>query len=283
MEKVRTVAEIKEIVNECRKGGKTIGLVPTMGYFHEGHLSLMREAGKNSDIQIVSIFVNPSQFGPGEDYKRYPRDLERDEKLAEAEGVDFLFVPEVPEMYPPGYSTFVEVDGLSDGMCGRSRPGHFRGVATVVTKLFNLIRPDVAYFGQKDAQQAVIIKRMVADLNMDTEIKVLPVVREKDGLAMSSRNEYLSSEERKSATVLYRALLKGRDEIIAGEKSVSEIKKKVSEIIESEKPARIDYVAIVDPETLNEKLTVDGPALIAVAVWIGKTRLIDNIVVANSA
>ena len=295
MKTVKTIAEMERIVREVKRSGKSIALVPTMGYFHEGHLSLIREAREKGDILIVSIFVNPAQFGPGEDYERYPRDLRRDDVMAEREKVDFIFAPSVSEIYPSGYSTFVEVEGLSKVMCGENRPAHFRGVTTVVAKLFNLIQPNTAYFGQKDAQQVIIIKKMVSDLNMGVEIKVLPIVREKDGLAMSSRNAYLSEEERKTAAVLYRALLKAKDEIIrgsqtpggkpaadkpgSGNKLLKTIRKEITEMIESEKLARIDYIAIVDTENLQELNTIDGSALIALAVWIGKTRLIDNLIV----
>ncbi len=279
MKTVKTAAEMRGIVREAKRDGKSIALVPTMGYFHEGHLSLIREARKKCDVLIVSIFVNPTQFDPSEDYERYPRDLNRDEVIAERGKVDFIFAPDVSEMYSSGYSTFVEVEGLSKVMCGKNRPAHFRGVTTVVAKLFNLIEPDTAYFGQKDAQQVVIIKKMVSDLNMGVEIHVCPTVREKDGLAMSSRNAYLNEEERKAATVLYRALLKAKDEIIRGDKLLKFIRKEITEMIESEKLARIDYITIVDPENLQEIAGIDKPVLIAIAVWIGKTRLIDNIIV----
>ena len=279
MKTISKVSEMKNIVNEVKKEGKSIGLVPTMGYFHQGHLSLIREVRKKCDILIASIFVNPTQFGPSEDYERYPRDLGRDELIAEREKVDFIFAPSVSEMYPSGYSTFLEVEGLSKVMCGKSRPAHFRGVTTVVAKLFNVIQPDVAYFGQKDAQQAAIIKKMASDLDMDVEIHVCPIVREKDGLAMSSRNAHLNEEERKTATVLYRSLLKAKDEIIKGKKDAGEISKEITEVIEGEKLARIDYIAIVDPENLQEVDNIDQEVLIATAVWIGKTRLIDNIYV----
>ncbi len=282
MKTISKVSEMKNIVNEVKKEGKSIGLVPTMGYFHQGHLSLIREVRKKCDILIASIFVNPTQFGPSEDYERYPRDLGRDELIAEREKVDFIFAPSVSEMYPSGYSTFLEVEGLSKVMCGKSRPAHFRGVTTVVAKLFNLVQPDTAYFGQKDAQQAAIIKKMVSELNMDVEIHICPIVREKDGLAMSSRNAYLNEEERKAALVLYRALLKAKDEIIKGKKDAGEIRKEITEVIEGEKLARIDYIAIVDPENLQEVDNIEQEVLIAVAVWIGKTRLIDNIIARKS-
>ena len=279
MKIINTIAEIRDVVVRIKKDGRIIGLVPTMGYFHEGHLSLIRQARRDCDVLIVSIFVNPTQFGAGEDYKTYPGDLSRDCRLAEKENVDYIFAPGVSEMYAPDHAGFVEVESLSKTMCGKSRPTHFRGVTTVVAKLFNLIQPDIAYFGQKDAQQAVIIRKMVSDLNMNLEIRVLPIVREEDGLAMSSRNKYLSAEERKSATVLYKALLKAQDEIAGGERDAANVSKKVTEMIQSEKPARLDYIAIVDPENLNEKSAIDGPVLIAIAAYIGKTRLIDNIIV----
>ncbi len=282
MKTISKVSEMRRIVREIKGNGKSISLVPTMGYFHEGHLSLIREASKKCDILIVSIFVNPTQFGPSEDYEHYPRDLGRDELIAEREEVAFIFAPSVSEMYPSSYSTFLEVEGLSKVMCGKSRPAHFRGVTTVVAKLFNLVQPDTAYFGQKDAQQAAIIKKMVSELNMDVEIHICPIVREKDGLAMSSRNAYLNEEERKAALVLYRALLKAKDEIIKGKKDAGEIRKEITEVIEGEKLARIDYIAIVDPENLQEVDNIEQEVLIAVAVWIGKTRLIDNIIARKS-
>ena len=279
MKTIRTTSEIKEVVREAKVNGKSVHLVPTMGYFHEGHIMLIRSARKKCDILIVSIFVNPAQFGANEDYEHYPRDLTRDEKIAEKEKVNFIFAPNVSEMYPTDCSTFVEVESLSRIMCGESRPIHFRGVTTVVAKLFNLIQPDAAYFGQKDAQQSVIIKKMVSDLNMGVKIKVLPTVREKDGLAMSSRNEYLNKEERKAAVILYRALLKAKDEIAKGQKNAGKLRKEITEMIKGEKLARIDYIAVVDPENLNETAVIDKPVLIAIAVWFGKTRLIDNIIV----
>lgn len=276
---VKTVSEIRDVVTPLKRDGKSIGFVPTMGYFHEGHLSLIRQARKDCEILVVSVFVNPTQFGPGEDYKTYPRDLRKDTALAEKEKVDFIFAPHVSEMYTSDHVTFVKVEGMSKIMCGKSRPIHFRGVTTVVVKLFNLIQPDIAYFGQKDAQQAVIIKKMVSDLNMNVEIRVLPIVREQDGLAMSSRNKNLSPEERRSATILYKALLEAEEEIAKSEKNADKIRKKTAKMIGSEKLARLDYIEIVDTEDLNQKTTIDGPVLIAVAAWFGKTRLIDNIIV----
>lgn len=269
---------MQSLSKKIRKEGKTISFVPTMGYLHEGHLSLIRQAGKDGDILVLSIFVNPTQFGAGEDPKRYPRDLERDRKLAGKEGVDILFVPSSKEMYPEGYHTFIEVEKLSEPLCGRSRPGHFRGVATVVAKLFNIINPHIAYFGQKDAQQAVIIKRMVNDLNMEVKIKVLPIVREKDGLALSSRNEYLSPEERRAAPVLYKSLQEARMMLDSGERNGRKIILRMEETIRKENPARIDYISVVDGETLENRERIEGRVLIALAVWIGKTRLIDNLI-----
>ncbi len=279
MKIIKTMAEIRDVIMGLKKDGKSIALVPTMGCFHEGHLSLMRAARKKCDALVVSIFVNRTQFGAGEDYEHYPRDLKRDTDLAEMEKVDFIFAPDAEEMYPPGYASFVEVEGLGKIMCGKTRPIHFRGVVTIVMKLFNLIQPDIAYFGQKDAQQAVIIRKMVSDLNMNVKIKVLPVVREEDGLAMSSRNEYLNDEERKTAAILYRALLKAKEEIAEGKRNAGEIRKMMTKMLESERLARLDYIAIVDPENLHEVVSIEKDVLIAIAVWLGKTRLIDNIIV----
>lgn len=278
MEVLTTVQEVRGYVKACRSQGKSIGLVPTMGFFHEGHLSLMRAARRECDVVVVSLFVNPTQFGPHEDYDRYPRDLERDRVMAQEVGVDLLFVPTVEEMYPPGYATYVEVERLTDIMCGRSRPGHFRGVATVVTKLFNIVQPDRAYFGQKDAQQALVIKRMVRDLNMPVDIRVMPIVREEDGLAMSSRNVYLSPEERQSALVLIRSLRRAEEMVRDGERSADRIKEAIRETIGSEQRARIDYVEVVDAEELKPLETIQGKALAAVAVFIGNARLIDNVI-----
>lgn len=276
---IKTIAEMRDIIGHLKRDGKSIALVPTMGYFHEGHLSLIREARKKCDVLVVSIFVNRTQFGAGEDYEHYPRDMERDANLAKMEKVDFIFAPDAEEMYPSGYASFVEVEGLGKIMCGKTRPIHFRGVTTIVMKLFNLIQPDMAYFGQKDAQQAVIIRKMASDLNMNVEIRVLPIVREEDGLAMSSRNEYLNDEERKSATIIYKALLKAKEEIAKGKKNADEIREIVTKMLESERLARLDYITIVDPKNLREVTSIDKPVLIAIAVWFGKTRLIDNIIV----
>ncbi len=277
MEVIETISRMKEVVKSLRLEGKKIGFVPTMGYLHEGHLSLVRAAKKEADVTVVSIFVNPIQFGPKEDFHRYPRDLERDKSLLAREGVDFLFVPAAEEMYPPDYQTYVEVTRLQEGLCGRSRPGHFRGVATVVLKLFHIVSPDLAYFGQKDAQQAVIIERMVRDLNLEIKIRVLPIVRDADGLALSSRNTYLSPQERQSALAIPRSLNEAARLIAQGEKRVEVIKGKMEEIIASEPFLRIDYLEIVDPEKLTPLKEISGPTLIAVAVYCGQTRLIDNL------
>jgi len=278
VEVLETVAAVRARVRAERRAGKSIGLVPTMGYLHEGHLSLIRRARAECDFVVVSIFVNPLQFGPQEDYNTYPRDLNRDTRLAAEAGADVIFHPTPEEMYPAGFQTHVEVEKLSQGLCGAFRPGHFRGVATVVTKLFNIVGPDRAYFGEKDAQQLAIIRRMVRDLNLDVEIVPMPIVRESDGLALSSRNTYLSPAERRAATVLYRALVYGRDLIAAGERDGLRVRDAVRRTLESEPlVSRIDYVAVVDPDTLEEKTTLSGSVMLAVAAYIGKVRLIDNI------
>jgi pantoate--beta-alanine ligase len=262
-----------------REQDRTIGLVPTMGALHEGHLSLVREARRMCDIVVVSVFVNPAQFGPGEDFEHYPRDLTRDTAILTDYNVDYIFAPAVEEIYPKGFSTHVTVDGLSDQLEGASRPGHFRGVATVVTILLNIVRPDFAFFGQKDAQQALIIKRLVRDLAFDTEIVVLPTVREESGLALSSRNTYLNEEEQQAATILYRALARAKEAYKNGERNGGRLAGTIRATIETEPRARIDYISVTDADTLEklEKLD-DRTVLVAVAVHFGKTRLIDNIV-----
>jgi len=265
-----------------RRDGKIIGFVPTMGYLHEGHLSLLRIARQKSDVTVMSIFVNPTQFGPNEDFDRYPRDFARDEKLAEANGCDIVFYPSIEEMYPQPYLTYVNVEKITTGLCGASRPGFFRGVTTVVTKLFNIVKPHLAVFGQKDAQQAIVVRQMVRDLNFDLEIVIAPIVREPDGLAMSSRNTYLSESERKEAVVLYKALMHAKKLIEAGERDAEFLKREMSKIINSAPSARIDYVAIVDAYQLRELLKLEGEVLIALAVWIGNTRLIDNLIITVS-
>ncbi|MCC6026376.1 MAG: pantoate--beta-alanine ligase [Caldimicrobium sp.] len=276
MEVIESISEMKNLVKEWKQQGLSIGFVPTMGYLHEGHLALVRRAKELSDRVVVSIFVNPIQFAPGEDYQRYPRDLERDKALLEKEGVDVLFVPKAQEMYPPGFQTYVEVKELSSGLCGRYRTGHFVGVATVVLKLFNIVQPDIAVFGEKDYQQLKVIQRMVQDLNLDVKIISHPTVREEDGLAMSSRNTYLSPEERKSAIALYKALNLAEELINQGERRVATLKEKLKEFIESFPYTKVQYIEFVHPETLKEVERVDEPTLLALAVFVGKARLIDN-------
>lgn len=260
-----------------RKEGKSIGFVPTMGCLHEGHLSLVKAAKKHTDVVVMSIFVNKMQFGPDEDFNAYPRDFKRDEEMARAAGVDVIFFPKHEEMYPEGYSTYVTVEGLTDNLCGASRPGHFKGVATVVAKLFEVVKPNVAYFGQKDAQQAIAIKRMAQDLNMEVEIKMLPIIREADGLAMSSRNANLSESERRDAPVLYKSLAKAEGMIKQGERDPKKIIKTMEEMILKAPMAKIDYISIVSAKDLKPVNVISGETLIALAVFFGHTRLIDNI------
>jgi len=259
--------------------GKTIGFVPTMGALHKGHLSLIRQAHKENDIVVVSIFVNPIQFGPKEDYRRYPRNLRLDARLCRREGADVIFFPDAQQMYTGNYKTYVIVQDLSDVLCGKFRPGHFKGVATVVTKLFNIVRPDIAYFGGKDAQQAIIIKKVVEDLNTPVRIKVMPTVREEDGLAMSSRNAYLNKEERRDAAVLYQALILAKNLIKQGSVDSSDIIRKMRRLINKKKSACIQYISVVKHKDLQPMDKIRGKVLIALSVWIGKTRLIDNIVI----
>ena len=273
-----SISEVRQIVKEWRKEGLTVGLVPTMGYLHEGHKSLIDKAVKENDRVVVSVFVNPIQFGPTEDLASYPRDLERDAKLCEEAGANLIFHPEKEEMYFDDFSSFVEVQGVSKGLCGKSRPIHFRGVCTVVTKLFNIVKPDRAYFGQKDAQQLAVVKRMVRDLNMDIEIIGCPIIREEDGLAKSSRNTYLSPEERKAAVILSKSLKLGKEAIEAGERDSKKIIEIITNNINTEKLAKIDYVEIVDPLSIENIDKIESSALVAMAVYIGKTRLIDNFI-----
>lgn len=276
---IKSVPQMKMFSLAARKKDRSIGFVPTMGYLHEGHLSLVREAKKKNGVVVVSIFVNPTQFGPKEDLKKYPRDLKRDLKMLSKLGVDAVFYPDAKEMYPEGLKTYVEVDGLSDKLCGAYRPGHFRGVATVVAKLFNIVCPDDAYFGQKDFQQLVIIRRMVKDLNMDVNVVAMPTVREADGLAMSSRNSYLSKEERQKASIIIKALKLARQLIKSGVRDASKVKSAVSKLIRTKAGVRIDYIEVADPETLEGKKIIKGRTLIAVAARVGTTRLIDNILI----
>lgn len=275
----KSIEEIREFVKKSKREGKRVGFVPTMGYFHEGHLTLMRTARKENDIVVVSIFVNPTQFGAGEDFERYPRDLERDLGLAREAGVDAVFAPGAREMYPPGYSTYVTVEGLSEKLCGRFRPGHFRGVATVVLKLFNIVMPDRAYFGQKDAQQLRIIEQMVEDLNLQIEIVPVPTVREPGGLAMSSRNVYLTPEEREGARVIPRSLEAAKDAIAKGERDAGRIVRMMTDIIKGYPEAQIDYVEACRLSDLEPVERLSGTILLALAVRIGKARLIDNAIV----
>lgn len=274
----KTIDNLREACRAERRHGKRLGLVPTMGALHEGHLSLVRAAKTRCEIVVVSIFVNPIQFGPNEDLAKYPRNFERDRELLEGEGIGFLFTPSAEEMYPPGGVTYVAVEGLSDKLCGRSRPGHFRGVTTVVAKLFHIVEPDLAFFGQKDAAQATIIRRMVRDLNMPVEIVVCPIVRERDGLAMSSRNAYLDSPQRKSALVLCRSLAEVQKRFNEGERKAANLIDVGKQAFANEPSVRLDYFEIVDPETLDGVDEVSHEALVAEAAFVGKARLIDNMV-----
>jgi pantoate--beta-alanine ligase len=279
MEIIQRILQMKEVSKEARSEGKIIGLVPTMGYLHEGHLRLVREARKMSDVVVVSIFVNPTQFSPTEDYATYPRNVPRDADLLTSESVDYLFVPKPEEMYPENYHTYVKVRELSEKLCGVSRPTHFEGVTTIISKLFHIVYPHFGFFGLKDAQQVVLIQRMVRDLNIDVEIVSLPIVRDSDGVAISSRNIHLSSEEREAARVLHRTLEHTRKRIEQGEKKAKTILKEIREEIESEPLARIDYVSATDMFELNDVKTIKGKCLIAVAVYFGTTRLIDNLII----
>jgi pantoate--beta-alanine ligase len=278
MRSIGSAAEMTAISKEARRSGKRVGLVPTMGALHEGHLSLVRAARSQSDLAVVSIFVNPTQFGPKEDFSKYPRNLDKDQSLLQAEKVDFVFTPSIEEMYPPGSSTWVTVEGLSEKLDGRSRPGHFRGVTTVVSKLFNIVQPDLAVFGQKDAAQAAIIRRMAQDLHFDVRILICPIVREKDGLAMSSRNVYLNPEQRKQATVLYRALMRVQMLADRGESSAAKLADAGKQVIAEEPQVRLDYFEIVNWDTLDPVPLVSRGALVAAAAYVGETRLIDNVV-----
>ncbi|TWH58859.1 pantothenate synthetase [Desulfitobacterium sp. LBE] len=272
----KKISAVRDIVKEQRGQGRSIALVPTMGYLHEGHLTLVEEARKSGAFVVMSIFVNPLQFGPNEDFARYPRDLERDAKKAEGAGVDLIFNPEVEEMYPAKNLTHVEVDELGDSLCGASRPGHFRGVTTVVSKLFHIVQPDRAYFGQKDYQQYLIICQMVKDLNFPIEVIGVPIVREEDGLALSSRNIYLSPEQRAEALVLQRSLGEAENWFRQGERSALTIKERIKELIRNESSGEIDYVEIRSAENLHRVEQIEGKIFIALAVRFGSTRLIDN-------
>jgi len=280
MQVVTRIAELKQKIRAARAAGQTIGVVPTMGYLHDGHLTLMRRARAEQGFVIATLFVNPLQFGPQEDFAVYPRDLQRDSTLAETTGIDVLFAPAVDEMYPEGHGrtlTFVDVEKITGTLCGATRPGHFRGVATVVSKLFNISEADVAYFGQKDAQQVAVIRRMVADLNMNVKIVAVPIVREADGLAMSSRNQFLNPDERQAALVLSRSLIRAGELLNSGERDSKVILAAMRELIGRESLAMVDYISIVDTQTLEPLQQISGAALVAMAVKFGKTRLIDNL------
>jgi pantoate--beta-alanine ligase len=278
MKVVTTIDEVRQHVKSWRQNGESIGLVPTMGYLHEGHQSLMAAAKKDNQKVIVTIFVNPIQFGPNEDLASYPRDLERDKNACQQMGVDLIFCPLANEMYDANFSSYVNVDGLTNALCGKKRPGHFKGVCTVVTKLFNITQPDRAYFGQKDAQQLAVIKRMVKDLNIDIDIIGCPIVREGDGLAKSSRNSYLSESERAAAVCLFQSIECAKQMIQAGEKSVASILTAMQKMINAQPLAKIDYIEFVDFATLTAVDSLNQDSLCALAVYIGKTRLIDNFI-----
>ncbi len=279
MNTVRKIKEMKSVVKDVRSLGKCVGFVPMMGYLQEGHLSLVKASLQSADCTVVSIFVNPAQFGPKEDFKEYPRDFARDSRLLEKLGVDLLFCPDYTEMYPPDYKTYIEVESLQDKLCGPSRPGHFRGVCTVVLKLFNIVQPDVAFFGQKDAQQAIVLKRMVSDLNLAVRVEVMPTVREEDGLALSSRNVYLDPGQRHAALCLSRSLNEAAEMIQSGERRTDTLMDRMREIIDREDLAKLDYIAIVDTGSLEPLKEIKKEALIALAVFFGSVRLIDNMMV----
>lgn len=284
MKIIKSISELQKTLDPVRQAGKKVGFVPTMGFLHEGHLGLVRAARDENDVVVLSIFVNPTQFGPAEDYQTYPRDLARDTELAEKAGADIIFAPEVEEVYPDGFSTYIEVTGPeTQGLCAASRPGHFRGVTTVVAKLLNIVRPERAYFGQKDAQQLAVTKRMVGDLNIPVEIVGCPTVREPDGLAMSSRNMYLKPEERKAAVVLREALIAAETKIKQGERSGVRIIDAVEKVIKREPLAKLEYAEIRETAGFTETGAVEGEVLIAVAARFGQTRLIDNIVIVVSS
>ncbi|MDP4182959.1 MAG: pantoate--beta-alanine ligase [Bacillota bacterium] len=279
MRVIERISDLKAVIRSQKASGKTIGFVPTMGYLHEGHLSLVKASREENDFTIMSIFVNPTQFGPNEDFEKYPRNMEKDTSLAESVGADLIFSPSVSEMYPEGYKTYVDVEKITEVLCGKSRPGHFKGVTTVVTKLFNIVEPDKAYFGQKDAQQVVVISKMVKDLNMNIEIVMCPIVRESDGLAMSSRNTYLSMGERQEAVILSKSLFEAEEKIKNGERDPELLISFLRQKIETVNFAKIDYIEITDMANLNKLEEIHGKILIALAVKFGKTRLIDNVIV----
>ncbi|KAA6229661.1 pantoate--beta-alanine ligase [Campylobacter sp. LR291e] len=276
MQVINEISKMKECISQWKKQGFSIGFVPTMGYLHEGHLSLVRAGQKNYKL-VLSIFVNPMQFGVNEDLAKYPRNLEKDTKLCEENGVDILFIPNEKDMYPSDFSSFVDINSsLTNSLCGTSRPGHFRGVCTILTKLFNIIEPNIAYFGQKDAQQCAVVKQLVKDLNLNVKIEVCPIVRESDNLAKSSRNVYLNDSERKAATILSKAIFLGQNLVLKGERNTKIIKNAMQKELEKENLAKIDYISLVDPDAMQEFDFIQDKILGAIAVYIGKTRLIDN-------
>ena len=279
MRVIRSVRSIQQFIKKAKLAGKAVGFVPTMGALHDGHRSLLRRCRRENDIVVLSIFVNPKQFGPKEDFTKYPRRERADKKLAKEEKVDIMFVPSAKEMYPEGYLTYIEVEKITQALCGKSRPGHFKGVTTVVGKLLNIVMPDVLYLGQKDAQQAVVLTRMVRDLNFPVLVKTCPTVREADGLAMSSRNQYLSTGQRKKAAMLYRSLKEARQSVAAGNRLARAIVGKIRSRITRESSGRIDYLECVDADTFMPLKRIQGKTIIALAVWFGKTRLIDNTIV----
>jgi pantoate--beta-alanine ligase len=281
MKTIKDIKKMQAICSRLKTESKTIGFIPTMGYLHEGHLSLLSRAVKDCDVSVLSIYVNPAQFGPKEDFKKYPRDIEHDLKLCRKNKADYVFIPENEQVYPQGYSTYVQVDGLTDVLCGRSRPGHFKGVTTVVNKLFNIVMPDIAYFGQKDAQQALVIKKMVDDLHIPLKIKVLPIVREPDGLAMSSRNAYLNQAQRRDAGLLFKSLENAKMQILKGQTDAQKIISQIKGLLCQSEFVKIDYISIVDAKTLEQvkKINKRSKILIALAVYLGKVRLIDNMLV----
>ena len=281
MKMIQEINKMKIYSRIMKKDGKMIGFVPTMGYLHEGHESLLNAARKQNDMVVLSVYVNPTQFGAGEDYEKYPRDIARDEEIAKKAGVDVIFCPTNEEMYPEGYSTYVEVKNLTDNLCGVARPGHFTGVSTVVTKLFEIVKPDIAYFGQKDAQQAVVIKKLIEDLNMEVILKILPIIRETDGLAVSSRNVYLAGRERRDATILFQSLKRAEELFKNGEHKSQKIIQDMEELIKGKDTTKIDYLKVVDTESLKDVKMIKNKVLVALAVFIGKTRLVDNTILGN--
>ena len=276
MNVAKTINEVRSVVTEWRRAGLSVGFVPTMGYLHDGHKSLIEKASEENDRVVVSIFVNPMQFGPTEDLESYPRDLNRDMLVCKDAGANLIFNPEASEMYVDSFCSFVDMNGLTKGLCGKTRPIHFRGVCTVVNKLFNIVKPDRAYFGEKDAQQLAVIKRMVKDLNMDIEVVGCPIVREEDGLAKSSRNTYLSKVERSAATILNRSLNEGKKLLLEGERNSNKIINRITEVLNMEELSNIDYVEVVDSLSMEKVKSIEKSVLVAIAVYIGKTRLIDN-------